>query len=239
MKRLADIVMDCLPGLYDPKEALAKLFSHTYIPEQDHDKDFLVIIRDYYKEHEKRVFFLLDDLQERKEIQDQPFARVLGRALHQLGCEYDALPNMFEAGIKVYENIEPSIPFSSSTPQDRWRRDFYFHFTGVSPNSLIALWGIQHEAKLSDSEKTYLIESISNWPMMDKSDLRCAIIYNKYSAIAAELFWQNGPREERREAAYNAAHNSGESLAPYELALHDLDHQFLTCWDARLNPKIS
>ena len=223
-EQLANIVRECLPEKYNPPEALENLFSHTYIPKQDHEENLLMVLQDGYDYHQRRTFDFLDSLQEGRENDDAPFEKVLLWTLKKL--EYANFSDM----VKKYEKYKEERLVRNV---DEWKRDLFSQFTGVSPNSLIALWAIQHEVALSGTEKNYLLESIDSWPMIDKSDSRCAAIYAKFSAIAEEKFGQFGSREERRVAA----HNSHKFLGQYELALHDLDHQFLTHWDTWLNPK--
>ncbi len=224
VEKLADIVQKCFPEKYEPVEALVGLFSHTYIPEQDHEDNFLLALKEKYDQHEKRTFGFLDALQEGRETNDALFEKVLERAFDKLG--YANFSDM----VKKYEEYKEKRLIRNV---EEWRKDLFSQFTGVSPNSLIALWAIQHEAELSTSEKDYLVECIHNWPNMDKMDPRRSAIYTKYSAIAQEKLWQFGARVERRTAAYEQS--TRKEL--FGLALHDFDHQLTTHWDVHLNPK--
>ena len=227
-KQLWEIVREVFPDRYDPTEALRKLFSFPYLPEQDHHPDYLLALQEKYDQHKARLFTFLDCIEAGRESDDVPFAQLYDRILQVHG--YASYADMVRKWEEVYEHLK-TISSGRSTeppPKESARIMLYDNVcAGASPSRLCALWMIQHEAHLDDREQTYLVEIIATWPSWRKErstgDTMHESIYAKMkSALSTKSFRNGEERMQRRHVFYRSP--DAESLPDIGNALHDVDH---------------
>lgn len=199
-ERLAEIITECLPEKYIPVEALTSLFSHNYFPEQDHEHDFLLALHERYTVFTERTLHFYDELKK--------------------GINADG--SLYSIAQRTLEQWKYSLEDVLRNPTQE--HIFFETFSAVSPTSLIALWTIKHQSQLTDKESAYFVETIGNWPAMDKKDSRRASIYSKFKPIAHQKF--SVERRERRQRVH-ASGECNDLPHHYQIAQHDLDHQFL------------
>lgn len=236
LTELADIVRTCFPARYNPHEALQHSFSNTYLPEQDHNLNFLRSVASTSVEFGERVSTFLGALQANEDARDIHLNTLLHRALQK--CGYDNFPAMRRA-YEEYHRRE-------ICKADEWKSTLHSRFSQVSPPSLCALWAIQHEARLDEEERIFLIQLVADWPLSDprfnegiRADKKRGLIYAKFQQVyPAKLSHSAGDRFQRRASAYRhniLGQDSKATMREYD-ALHDLDHAF-TSWGDILKAK--
>ena len=228
-ERLSNIITECLPNGYVPKEALEKLFSHNYLPEQDHDLDFLVEIGNKYDEFRLRIRNFLNAFEKEEDISyDGSFKLILDRTLKKRN--FNSFKDMQELYKRNAEEMK--IKYGVVEEEGALRSDLWWKFNQVNPTNLCAFWMIKHEANISKEERDFFLGIVEYWPEINVQDSSyLESIKQKCKNVHGQKLSHNfGERKQRRIVAFESGKLKDITRSSH-LALHDIDHNIINWYD--------
>ena len=199
-----ETIYNAFPEGYAPAEAIIKLFSHPFQVEDLYQRDFLLALTERQRQYNERSRLFLKGLEQGSAPVDPTLQDVVERVFEVERC--------------------PSFPeYHTMAGRDA----FHFlnsHCSGVGPTSLYALWAFYQTTSISADEESHLLETLRNWPVVEKGHPLGVLIATKFRDAFPNLCQKvRAPKMGEFEKGNLPIRVEGE-LQP-TMVLSDIDHR--------------